>query len=371
MTSTPLSWTRLADPPETLNYGVATNWTHDTFVLAPECEAYAFDKHTVHRYNAMTRKWDIAVKYPRQFWHLRAWSIAANTKGNRLYVLSRNVERSRTEMWTCYLNVPMVRETLSIVDGMEPHGLRLSHGLQSILYINGQLHCFTMEAHFIWNGKAANSAYFEEIPNCPWESIGWFPDCRFIAVPSKNIILLIGCRGFNFDILKYSVDDKKWSRTEIEFTYIRPSAVLTPSEEYVILSGGKEENGNRSRFVDKMHILDIRADSKWTLYESKVRIPMNINYHLAVTGGDHGGRLAIGWTRQLFKQQEYSNLSFPPLYLLQLIGRWVSCEELHWIRKGKYAIPRLDDNYSNTIDQTNQALGGLHMSINLKHVLSK
>ena len=238
-----------------------------------------------------------------------------------------------------------------------------------------QLHCFNLEAHYIWNGKAADKAEFERIPNCPWETKHQL-ECRFIAVPSKNVILLIGWNResdtyaeYDFEILKYSVNDKKWSGTGIDFPYFRPSAVLTPTEEYVILSGGKEANDDQSRFTDKMHVLDIRTNSKWTLYQSKVRIPMNINHHLAVTGGEHGGCLVIGWTRQLFKQQEFLNLSFPPLYLLQLVGRWVSCEEVHWIRKGKHAIPRFDDDCNITNDQTNMALGGLHMSINLDHVL--
>ena len=362
MSSSSRSWNILPDPPEALSFGVASNCNHDAFVIAPQCKA--FKSNAVHRYNAITGKWDIAVKYPKIFWDLRILCIASDPENNKLYLL---LNGGNSYLMACDLRAKRSRRVSECSNGSGGH---VYHS-KSIVYIKGKLHFFKSwgAKHLLWNGRMGCRASFDMVPNCPWGEMRCDFECRFIAVPTKGIIVLIGGRRAtnqkreDFEILKYSVDSKKWSGVGIVFKHWRPTAVLTPSEKYIILSGGKKESGGR--FEDKIHVLDIRDDNKWHLYESKVRIPMNVNYHLAATGGVGTDYLVIGWTRELFRKQEHLDLPFPPRYLLQLIGTWIWCEELHWIRKGKYALNRLGTD----IDQSNQGLGGLHFSINLKNVL--
>ena len=344
MSSVAVNWIRLPDPPESMRSGVASNWNHDSFVIAPDCQS--FQPNGVHRYSAITGKWDIAVKYPKIFWHLSVSDIATDPKNNKLFL--------RTDKQNDYLMAwrPKSKRLLGV---FSKNGYKLSRSY-SIVYIKGQLHFFSEKSHRIWNGKRGNAASFEMVANCAWKGF-----CMFIAVPSKGIILLIGGRNTmnrnakDFEILKYSVESKKWSGTAIEFKYWGPSAMLTPSEKYIILSGGRRLEGYQ--FVQEIHVLDIGDDTNWNLYESNLRLSEDIDYHLAVTGGVEGDHLVIGWTRELFKKQEYLNVAFPPVYLLELIGKWLWCEKLHWIRRR----PHYDDTKTKSS----------HWAIDLKHVLKR
>ena len=70
---------------------------------------------------------------------------------------------------------------------------------------------------------------------------------------------------------------------------------------------------------------------------------------LSKTGGEiHGELLMIGWIRKLFKTEDFSTLQLPPLYLMQSIALWLSCEQLHWI------------NYSS----------GAHYTIKMHHIVT-
>ena len=344
MSSVPVNWIRLPDPPESMRSGVASNWNHDSFVIAPDCQS--FQPNGVHRYSAITAKWDIAVKYPKIFWHLSVSDIATDPKNHKLFL--------RTDKQNDYLMAwrPKSKRLHGV---FSKNGYKLSCSY-SIVYIKGQLHFFSEKSHSIWNGKRGNGASFEMVSNGAWKGF-----CTFIAVPSKGIILLIGGKSTidrnknDFEILKYSVESKKWSGTGIEFKYWGPFAVLTPSETYIILSGGTR--ADEHRFEEKIHVLEIVDDANWNLYESKVQIPEGIDHHLAVTGGVEGDHLVIGWTRELFKKQEYLELAFLPLYLLELIGKWLWCEELHWIcRRTHYDDTQIKDS---------------HRAIDVKHVLKR
>ena len=360
MASAAVNWRRLPNPPKSLRFGVSTNWNHDSFVIAPECGPLKSKvRKGVHRYNAVTKKWDIMMQYPKIHCNLWVTDIATDAKNDKLFICTNE---KNGYLMAGNAKSKQLRNVFDRDDG----GYQLGDA-DSIVHIRGQLHCFTLSSHLIWNGENGDRASLDKGAKPSWDGMRDGFESRFIAVPTKGIILLIGGRratnwnGYDFEILKYSVESKKWSGTGIEFKYWRPTAVLTPSERYVILSGGKRACD--SRFEEKIHVLDISHDNKWHLYESKVRVPMNVNHHLAVTGDSRNDYLVIGWTRELFKNQEYFDLSFPPLHLLELIGTWVWCEELHWIRKGKHALRRRWPNHINP------ELGALHYAVDLKHVL--
>ena len=333
MSSRTSGWIRLPDPPKSLRYGVSSNWHHDSFVIAPDWKTS--QSNGVYRYNAITGKWDIVIKYPinKNFW---VRDIATDPKNDNLFIWT-NVRNDYVMgegcLEDCYLLTGNAKSKQSRGVFKNQNGRVMSHS-HSIVYIKEQLHFFDENSHGIWNGKSGDGASFEMVSKYTWRRMCGFFESRFIALPSKGIILLIGGRcatwQYDFEILKYSVESKQWSGTGIEFKYWRPTVVLTPSEKYVILAGGKRFGDQQ--YGENIHILDIQDDANWNLYESKVTIPKDVEHHLAVTGGVENDHLVIGWTRALFKKQEYLKLCFPPLYLLQIIGKWLWCEELHWIR---------------------------------------
>ena len=350
MSSRTSCWIPLPDPPKSLLCGVSSNWNHDSFVIASDC--FALKSNGVHRYNAITGKWSIVIKYPNINWNLSVNDIATDPKNHKLFI--------RTNKNNGYLIAGNAKskQLRGVFKNQNGHKLSRSH---SIVYIKGQLHFFDESSHHIWNGKSGSGASLEMVSKYSWGVMSTYVHSRFIAVPTKGIILLIGGRRacatmqYDFEILKYSVEAKQWSGTGIEFKYWRPTVVLTPSETYVLLAGGIRFGDNE--FGENIHVLDIQDDAKWTLYESKVRIPKDIEHHLAVTGGVENDHLVIGWTRDLFKKQEYLNLAFPPLYLLQMIGKWLWCEELHWIRKRTYYRSK------------NTKVKESHLAFDMKHVL--
>ena len=48
-------------------------------------------------------------------------------------------------------------------------------------------------------------------------------------------------------------------------------------------------------------------------------------------GGIFDEYLVVGWIKELFKTNEFKHLSFPPMYLIQLIVKRYSEEEIHWM----------------------------------------
>ena len=67
-------------------------------------------------------------------------------------------------------------------------------------------------------------------------------------------------------------------------------------------------------------------------------------------GGVENEMLVIGWIRCLFKEGEFKNIQFLPMYLMKLICSWYSQEEVHWMGGG----------YKNNE----------HFVINVRHILN-
>ena len=229
---------------------------------------------------------------------------------------------------------------------------RRFYGLQSMVVANGVVHFMDYKqwrgtdhrrrftkTHSIWNGHTGDLCEVEHV-NCEAMAKEWTAKpvggIRLVHVSSKNIILLIGIgtpKGNDRKIWKYDIESRTWSKAAVEFPIdcCQPShVVLTADQKYII-------------FPD-LYVLDIQDEMSYHFYRSSVKVPNGGTFMVSATGGGiHGDMLVIGWIRMLFATKSFAELPLPPLYLMQMMAKWVSCEQLHWIgrikkRAAHYAI---------------------------------
>ena len=174
------------------------------------------------------------------------------------------------------------------------------------------------------------------------------PNVTLIHVPSQNIILLIGanCQHGPSVIWKYEINTKLWTPTGINTLWFTlSSAILTTSEKVVVIAGYDKA------LCNKLYILNIEDPVNYTLNHCTIGCPVPDarNSVLSVTGGDVDCELlVIGWIKKLFETENFSTLQLLPLYLMQSVVPWLSCEQLHWIYRSS----------------------GAHYAINMHHVVS-
>ena len=164
-------------------------------------------------------------------------------------------------------------------------------------------------------------------------SISEIQGASTVYVPSQQIILVIGGEddgemiGF---IWKYDICSNKWSKVNgIKFDFWWTSAVLTSNEEYVVISGGLDEDYEG---IDKIHVLDIRNKRNYVLRECSIKCPMNGHHPIIRSGGGLKDELlVIGWIKHLFNCSSFNDMALPPTYIMQLISMWHYQETIHWL----------------------------------------
>lgn len=328
-------WRKMKDIPSWLSdHGVSSRWTPNSFVIAPDC--LSGRANGVHMYNAITEQWSMLIPYFNLLAHFTIYDIAIDPTRKKLFL--------RTDDRTGYLMVaePAEQTLRRVLNRKNALCVRES---VAISYIANEIHFFGADSHQKWNGQTGNGMNFEILLADSWEEAwgitNWRYPCRFVNVPSKGMVLVIGGRGapahrgdghgYDFEIWKYEVATNEWSGTGISFEFWRPTAVLTPSENFVILAGGHKFRTNE--FGEYVHVLDMQDKESWQLYQTQVCIPKDVDHHLAVTGDLVDDHLVFGWTRRLFQQTTFHHMAFPPMYLLQMICSWITCAELHWVRR--------------------------------------
>ena len=196
----------------------------------------------------------------------------------------------------------------------------------NLLNVNGDIHWIggcEYNTHLVWREATSTFSLVQGTP------IRCIPN-KMVHVPSKEIIIMVS-RGI---IFRHSLRTQKWEEMRsIPVSYVYESMVLTSDEKYILLS-----------ISNSPYICVLNIDN-YQLYLSSVKGPLESPRFLFRTGGLKDETLVVGWIKFQFDSSEIPQ---PPIYLMKLIARWYSQEEVHWICK--YS-PR-------------------HFTINIKHILA-
>lgn len=166
-----------------------------------------------------------------------------------------------------------------------------------------------------------------------------------LPVPSQDCILLIGglANFFHFDeesesqmvgIWRFCLLTNSWSKV-MDFGLKSVQAVLTRDENFVIIAGGSDAYFNTNR---SLLVLDIRDKERYKMMQSAMsHVPIPGHYQMAILGLDEKSAelLVVGWIRKLFGTETFENKSLPPLYIMQMISKWVSNEMVHFLVEPK------------------------------------
>ena len=87
-----------------------------------------------------------------------------------------------------------------------------------------------------------------------------------VHVPSQNIILLIGDKNSG-EIWKYDIDSKLWTSTGVDFLDVAFSAVLTASENYVVIGSEADSSG------EGLYVLHIGDPDNYSLHRCAIEGP--------------------------------------------------------------------------------------------------
>lgn len=218
------------------------------------------------------------------------------------------------------------------------HRMKFSLRFGRMLCLSGSMHCIAYQDKNNTHKHPTNHIWSEDKQK--WKKIVTkaVPDFKrtdsnLIHVSSKNIILSLEC-----DVLwRYHIALKEWDVIKMggDVAGIKVTATLTRDEEFIIFA--------RS---DKYHfqIIDIRDDNAYSLYESSVKIPRNIDFprmcwavprarfgKLVSSGGTKDSVPVIsGWIRGIRKTKQFAALMIPE-EIETMIVRWYSLEYIHWI----------------------------------------
>ena len=196
-----------------------------------------------------------------------------------------------------------------------------------LLNINGEIHMiggWDEIKHWTWNDEKEALETIHEFK----EDIEYSSELSVLYVPSKEeILMLVWNDDYENTIMlwTFSVKSKKWTETSQLWTGTDSrvqSLSLTSDEKHVIIS-----------FCDTnaIHLLKVQQND-YKLYTSHIRIPWFAPNHLmTIAGGLKDNILVVGWIKSIFQTAEFQHISLPPMYLMELINKWYSNEELHWI----------------------------------------
>ena len=203
-----------------------------------------------------------------------------------------------------------------------------------------RVHVIVDDQQYIWNIANSNIQMgMQHLQNIFYDCYHDGSDSaytRFILVPSKKVILIIGaydhkkkwCNSFRpFGIWKYCLITNKCIELGFAFEYSITSCALTIDEKYVIIAGEQSHNNNADIFI-----LDLTSN-EYKLYKSQIKLPLfgicNYWMNMIIIGGPIDEILINGWIKKLFKTKEFEHLSLPPTYLIRMISQWLDQCMLH------------------------------------------
>ena len=231
------------------------------------------DEDGLHKYNIHKNEWTQIMHYSRnEEMQITNIAIGQGTQKNKIYLSD-------------YMNANLMvydikTQRLSTINS--------NHGWYSFMVnVNDKLHCIAVDEkskHIVWNPHDNKTVILHDFTENGCEQMY---DGRAVYVASKDMILLIGGMEHNGDMIgiwKYCLVTKKWGKliSGSEFDFHEISVCLTSDEEYVIIGGGTNEDGDS---MDKLYALDIRKEDEYKLMECNISLPMDEFDHMVRSGG--------------------------------------------------------------------------------------
>ena len=288
-------------------------------------------QYRIHEYDQKRNEWTELFdddKFPTPSFNADITAVALDPKTNKVYI------RKQCSLDLLIMDINDKQITTKSVKNKTRMAPFLSSGFVAT---NDALHII---------GGRRNPQHLEFDTNLN-ENDKWVPVPRgfssiaglsAIHVPSKDIILLIGGHveyRYNFGIWIYSLKTKQAKKLDdISFNYSHVSSALTSCENYVIIASKKVQHASQFDMCnenDEIFVLDIRDDNEYKLRKCDIKLPKAGMCNISRIGGIKDKYLVVGWIKELFKSKEFKDLSFPPMYLIQLIVVRYNQEEIHWI----------------------------------------
>ena len=254
-----------------------------------------------------------------------------------------------------------------------------AHNWCDMIWVNGVCHYFMVcsiktRAAFIWRFSNSrlkfkhcqfdeNAQVFTELfeldmtfnrqPQMGISTIRFFA----IYVSRLQSILLIQEHGYcddelrDGDIWRFRLVDNTWEKVEgVIIGYSINSATLSSDENYIVMAN-----------KDGLFVMDISDEQHFKVRQSEIGVPdfeyserhfCRKDHILSIGGGMEDETLVVGWTRALFREKEFKHLVLPPLVLLQMIARWFSEEEIHYIHNSSRPMRHLAISLRRVLDLT-------------------
>lgn len=296
-------WLQLDAIPRDINTDLVLKLNEQQIIFPAKC-AHKSKWNGLYVYNLHSRKFQKFFTFPETLGQF-IYSLQFDSAKNKIYGISNK----------CPLFIIDLHEGIVGCDAIksQQHRLQIKSMSANLLEVNGDIHWiggYDNETHLVWREESRNLYPLEPPPS------RHRPDLLVYVSKKRMIIMIAG----NI-IYKYCLKINRWQKLRlIPFAHVYGSIVLTSDEKYILMSH------TDSRYVHAFNIDNNRV------YKSSVQRPVEPHF-LIKTGGIKDELLVVGWIRFVFKLPETQYMQEPPMYLMTLIARWYSQEELHWISK--------------------------------------
>lgn len=120
-------------------------------------------------------------------------------------------------------------------------------------------------------------------------------------------------------IVEYFWDKKQFEFWNIEGIEDPVDIIATKNKQYLILF-------SLYSFVGNIFLYNIRNKK---LIKTDIKIPDDCLYLAIDSNKNRDDLLVFGYVQELFKSPEYQTIPLLPYYLIKLIGKWISFENIH------------------------------------------
>eukprot|EP01084_Bolivina_argentea_P306634 529891_1 len=208
-----------------------------------------------------------------------------------------------------------------------------------VLFINNNFHIFKTDKFDKYIGSI-QSETLKTLDNIIDNRCSQLKRAVVVYVRAKQCILLIGgyykngnASQYSRDIWKYCLSSGKWTKKDCLGLSNIPNSnianycgILTSNQRYIVLLGGLN-----------ICVLDMIDDNNWKMRQCKIKCPIVGLCHVSVTGNENiNEMLVIGFVKACFKMKQFSHLSIPPVYIINIMTQYFNEEMIHHIRNQKH-----------------------------------
>ena len=333
-------WSKLADPPFTLDRGVTTQINNCEFIVATEKDSIEDEDedsvHGLYIFNVFTKAWTLFFEYPKKELIVEP-EIVFDKDTNKLHLWHTYIEDGPKQ----FMHIDMMTKKY-ISDTYD-----LGRYEENIVNLKDDI-------HLIGGWQSINHIKYNKL-NKKFTEIHRFKQFEIlygtlsVYIESKNVILIIGGstraiitkkKDRHVGVYEYSLKTMKWRKIEgIDYAYHVGNALLTMDERHIILipTYGSILDERNTIFV--LDILDGEYQYEYVLRKSKIELPttelsrfhMRGNRMCALTGDrSFDEKLILAFIRDLY----HDETRLIPLDIMSMIVSFYNCEVLHYLQIG-------------------------------------